>query len=117
MAVAKMTVFVKAEYLIDYTFQMTDNANRYAKKHRFTFVDRMQNLALDIYCKLVKSNQLPMSERKTLQIEAISDMEVLLALIEISLQRDFIDAEQSERWANKVIDVKNLTGAWLKRSK
>lgn len=117
MAIKKMTVFVKAEYLIDYTFQMTDNTNRYGKKHRFTFVDRMQNLVLDIYSKLVKSNQLPLSERKQLQVDAISDMEVLLALIEISLQRGFIDGDQCERWASKVMDVKNLTGGWLKRSK
>lgn len=112
-----MTVFVKAEYLIDYTFQMTDNTKRYGKKHRFTFVDRMQNLALDIYSKLRKSNQLPFNMRRELQLDAISDMEVLLALIEISLQREFIDSDQCERWASKVLDVKNLTGAWLKKSK
>ena len=113
----KMTVFVKAEYLMDYTFQMTDSTKRYAKKHRFTFVDRMQNLALDIYCKLRKCNELPMSERRDLQRDAISDMEVLIALIEISLRREFIDYDQCKRWASKVIDVKNLTGAWLKSSK
>ena len=112
----KMTVFVKAEYLIEYTFQMTDNTNRYGKKHRFTFVDRIQNLSLDIYSKLIKSNQLPFSMRKEIQLDAIADMEVLIALIEISLNKEFIDDEQCERWASKVIDVKNLTGAWLKKS-
>lgn len=112
-----MTVFVKIEYLIDYTFQMTDNTKRYGKKYRFTFVDRMQNLVLDIYSKLVKANQLPLNTRKELQLDAISDMEILLSLIELSLQRGFIEHEQCKIWASKVMDVKNLTGAWLKKSK
>lgn len=44
-----MLVLKKAEDLIDYTFTMTDNTDRFPKKTRFTFVNRMQNLALDIY--------------------------------------------------------------------
>lgn len=111
-----MTVFVKAEYLIDYTFQMTDNTKRYGKKHRFTFVNRIQNLSIDIYSKLIKSNELPFNKRRDIQQDALSDMEVLISLIEISLNRKFIDYDQCERWVGKVLDVKNLTGAWLKRS-
>ena len=38
-----MIVFDKAEELIDYTITTTDNYKYFAKKRRFTFVDRMQN--------------------------------------------------------------------------
>lgn len=112
-----MQVFSKAEDLIDYTFIMTENTDRYAKKHRFTFVDRMQNLTLDIYSKLRKANELPFSDRKKIQQDAISDMCVLSALIKISLDRNFIDHEQSKIWTSKLLDVKNLAGAWMKLSR
>lgn len=113
----RMKVFLKAEYLIGYTFQMTDNNKRYSKKYTFTFVNRMQNLTLDIYTNLIKANQMPLNERKKLQYQVISDLEVLLVLIELSLERKLIDYRQCKIWIGKVMDVKNLTGAWLKISK
>lgn len=47
-----MKVFDRARVLIDYTMTITDNTSRFPKKARFTFVDRMQNMTLDIYKKL-----------------------------------------------------------------
>lgn len=113
----KTTVQQKSEELIDYTFVMTDSINRYPKKYRFTFVDRMQNLALDIHTGAVKANELPISSRKPLQINILSDLEVLITLIEISLNRSFIDHEECERWTNKALDVKRLAAAWMHRTK
>ena len=56
----KMTVQQKSEELIDYTFAMTDNTNRYPKKYRFTFVDRIQNRVLDINDLICEINEMPM---------------------------------------------------------
>lgn len=44
-----MKVFDRARALIGYTMTITDNIKRFPKKTRFTFIDRMQNMTLDIY--------------------------------------------------------------------
>lgn len=53
-----MKVFERATTLIDYTITITENTDRFPKKTRFTFVDRLQNMTLDIYRKLSKANEL-----------------------------------------------------------
>ncbi len=57
MAKEKLTVLIKAKELIEYTFCMTESTKRFPKKTRFTFINRMQNLSLDIYSKLLKINE------------------------------------------------------------
>lgn len=52
MAALKDKEFIllsRVKDLIKHTLTMTDNAKRYPKKYRFTFVNRMQGLAIDIY--------------------------------------------------------------------
>jgi hypothetical protein len=112
-----MIIFDKTRILIDYTITITDNTKRFPKKHRFTFVDKMQNLTLNIYKKLSKVNEYPTNKRKDIQIDVLGDINVLLALIDISLERKFITKNQAGIWTKKVLDVKYLTAAWLKKSK
>lgn len=42
-------LILKAMDLAEHTIRITSNCNRYPKKYRFTLVDKMQNVALDIY--------------------------------------------------------------------
>ncbi len=116
MAQKEMTVFVKAKDLIKYTFQMTNSTKRFPKKTRFTIVNRMQNLALDIYSKLLKANELPIPQRKPLQIDILSDIKILLFLIELS-QGKHISEKQCAVWVNKALDVKYLTAAWMVKTR
>ena len=111
-----MKVFDRARVLIDYTMTITDNIKRFPKKTRFTFVDRMQNMTLDMYRKLAKANELPLGMRKEVQIDVLSEINVFLALVEISHNRGYINARTMETWTKKTMDVKYLTGAWMKRS-
>lgn len=111
-----MKVFEKARQLIDYTMTITDNLKRFPKKARFTFVDRMQNMTLDIYKKLAKANEMPISKRKEVQIDVLSEINVFLALVEISHSRGYINAKTMETWTKKTMDVKYLTAAWMKRT-
>jgi len=111
-----MKVFDRAKVLIDYSMSITDNVKRYPKKYRFTFVDRIQNLTLDIYKNLSKSNECPVDKRRPLQTEVLGDINVLLALIEISHTRGFIDLRTMEIWTKKVMDVKYMTAAWMKKA-
>lgn len=111
-----MIVFKKARDLIDHTFIMTDNPKRYPKKYRFTFVNRMQDLTLDIYKKLSKTNEVHPKYRRNMQIDVLGDVNVLLTLIDISLERGFVDSGQAKNWSKKALDVKYLTAAWMKQS-
>jgi len=77
----EMTIYIKTKDLIDYTFNITENKN-FPKKARFVFVNRIQNIVLDIYSILLKVNEIPISDRKALLIEALSNIKTLLFLIE-----------------------------------
>ena len=115
-----MVVFDKAEELIDYTITITDNYKYFAKKRRFTFVDRMQNLALDIYDNLLEANEIEkneVTERLKLQRRALINIKKLQWLVEYSCKRNFIDERQLGIWSRKIFDVKNLTAAWYKKTK
>lgn len=109
-----MKVFDRAKVLIDYTMTITDNTNRFPKKARFTFVDRMQSMTLDIYKKLAKANELPRNMRKEVQVDVLSEINVFLALVEICHNRGYINAKTMGTWTKKTMDVKYLTAAWMK---
>ena len=111
-----MKVFDKAVELIDYTIIITDSKSRYPKKARFTFVDRMQNMTLDIYKKLSKTNELPSGDRRGIQIDVLSDLNVFLAMIELSHKNHYIDARTMSIWVGKTMDVKHLTAAWMRNT-
>lgn len=110
----------KAKELIKYTLTMTDNAKRYPKKYRFTFVNRMQNLALDIFENINTANELnvldkeALRERLKLQNIAITKCKTLLFFIDLSLEYKNIvlDNRQAEVWAKYVLDVKNMAVRW-----
>ena len=112
-----MRVFDKAETLIDYTITMTDNIKRYPKKRKFSFVNRMQSIALDTYEYLSNANEVPLSERRDLQVKALGKINLLLFFIKYSLKKGFISKRQCELWTKKALDVKYLTAAWMKKSK
>jgi hypothetical protein len=117
MAKEKLTVLIKAKELIEYTFCMTESTKRFPKKTRFTFINRMQNLSLDIYSKLLKINEMPVSQRREHQIDVLSDIKVLLFLIEFSKQKGYISSKQCIIWTSKTLDIKNLTAAWMTKTK
>lgn len=110
----------KAKELIKYTLLMTDNVKRYPKKFRFTFVNRMQEITLDIYEIINTANELnvtdkeELKERLKLQNEAITKCKTLLLLIDLSLDNKNIalDSRQAQAWAKYVLDVKNMAVKW-----
>lgn len=113
----EMTVFKKAKDLIEYTFDMTSNKNRYPKKYTFTLVNRIQNLALDIYSKLIKTNESPINKRREMLADILGDIQVMYFLIEFSLKLKRIDKRQCGIWAKKTKDVRCLTAAWKNKYK
>ncbi|MFR3736815.1 MAG: four helix bundle protein [Anaerococcus obesiensis] len=104
---------------------MTENSRRFPKKYRFTFVNRMQNIALDIYELINTANELntndpeALKERLKLQNEAITKCKTLLFLITLCLENESIalDDRQAETWARYVLNVKNMAIKWHIRDK
>lgn len=47
-----------ADKLIDYTLDLTDNANRFPKKVRFSIVNRIQGHVMAIYDDLLEANEI-----------------------------------------------------------
>lgn len=113
-------ILVKAGELADYTIKITDNNKRFPKKYRFTFVNRMQNLSLDIYELINIANELntndriDLSQRLRLQNQAITKCKTFLFLINLCYKNEKIalNERQAIAWAKYVVNVKNMTIKW-----
>lgn len=118
-------LLVKAKELAQYTFKMTDNQKRFPKKYRFTFVNRMQEMTLDIYELINTANELninnpeALKERLKLQNKAITKCKTLLFLITLCLEEEKIalSGRQAEVWAKYVLNVKNMAVRWHQKDK
>lgn len=118
-------LLVKTKDLIEYTLEVTDNSKRFPKKYRFTFVNRMQNIVLDIYELINTANELntnnkdTLTERLKLQNEAITKCKTMLFLIDLCLKKESIgiDHRQAEVWSKHVCNVKNMTINWHVKDK
>ena len=55
------------------------------------------------------------AKRAGLQQEALTKCKVLLNLLDIALERGYIDIRRCEDWTKKILDVKNLTASWKKK--
>lgn len=118
-------LLVKAKDLVKYTMKVTDNPKRFPKKYRFTFVDRMQNMVLDIYELINMANELntnneqALTERLKLQNQAITKCKTMLFLIDLCLENENvgIDFRQAEVWSMHVTNVKNMAINWHTRDK
>lgn len=110
-----------ADRLIDYTLDLTDNANRFPKKVRFSIVNRIQGHVMAIYDSLLEANEIfPIRdeadrlERLRLQRAALTECKKLLHMIELSKKRSYIDKGTFDYWTKLTLDVKFMTAKWYK---
>ncbi len=114
----ELKVIVLTKRLIKHTMTLTNNAERYPKKARFTLVDPMQKTVIEIYKLLLKANYLntniksQFEERQLCQSEAIYHCDILLLYIELSLDANYINDRSCEYWVRLVMDVKKMILAW-----
>ena len=107
--------------LIDYTLDLTDNANRFPKKVRFSIVNRIQGHVMAIYDDLLEANEIfPIRdeadrlERLRLQRAALTECKKLLHMIGLSKKRSYIDMGTFDYWTKLTLDVKFMTAKWYK---
>lgn len=113
---SELLTIVKMKDLISYSFQMTDDPKRYPKKVRFSVTNRIQDNVLDSITLMYEANEMDVPDRRKSQEKILTNIRVLLYLIEFSLSRHYIDERQMGIWVSKVNDVKNLTAAWMHRT-
>ena len=87
----EFAIITKAKDLVKHTFMMTSE-RRFPKKYRFTIVNRLHDLTLDIFQHIQEANELDLTdpqeyrERRYEQKKALTECKTVLFLIELSLR-------------------------------
>ena len=115
-------IITKAKDLVKHTFAMT-NDKRFPKKYRFTIVNRLHDLTLDIFEHIQEANELDLSdpqeyrERQYEQKKALTKCKTVLFLLELAFEKTLIDKDQCAAWTKCVLDVKYMTAKWKKQDR
>lgn len=112
----ELTAISKAKDLVNHTMWASNKV--FPKSVRFTLSQRMETAALDVLECLIEANEIfhrsaaETAERLDLQKRALTKCKLLLNLLDIALERGYIDIRRCEDWTKKILDVKNLTASW-----
>lgn len=118
-----LTVITKAKKLMEYTFTITNSENRFPKKIRFTLVQRLQDLSMEIIEMLYSANDtgnftdVEKRDRRRYQKLALTKLNMMMCLVEFSYNRQHINMKSLEYWTNLIRDVRILTASWIKSDK
>lgn len=115
---SELTVITKAKDLCSYIMTVTQKS---PKHFRYTFVSKIQNLALSVIENIYRANDVFVSkqdlrsqkERLKYQRAAMTDLKLLGYISLISMEQKCILPKQYEQIARQVSDCQNLLGAWM----
>ncbi|MCF0141728.1 MAG: four helix bundle protein [Mogibacterium sp.] len=115
---SELTVITKAKDLCSYVMQVTQKS---PKHFRYTYVSRLQNIALDVVENLFRANDVFVSrentyaqrERLAYQRAAMTDLKVLGYISLLAMEQNCILSKQYEQIARQLTDCQNLLGAWM----
>lgn len=115
---SELSVIIKAKDLCKYITQITQKC---PKHFRFTFVTRLQNLALSIIENLYRANDtfvggnMPQAQaiRLDFQHKALNDTRLLAYFAELALEVGCIILKQYEQISFKTTEVMRMIGAWI----
>ena len=118
----ELTVVMKAKDLCTYIVTITQKS---PKQFRFTFVARMQNLAMDVIEDIYRANEVfigagnPNSAEKRLDLQhkALTSLKLLAYFSEIAMTQNCILPKQYEQIAKLTADCQYLIGAWINSDK
>lgn len=116
---SELSVIVKAKELCSYIMTVTEKS---PKRFRFTLVAKLQSYALNTVENLYRANEvfvknggtLAVKERLDFQHKAITELNLLGYMAQLSMEQTCITAKQYEQITKKIYDCKNLLGAWIK---
>ena len=115
---SELTVITKAKDLCSYVITITHKS---PKQFRFTFVSRLQNLALFVIENLLRANDVFISkadtaaqrDRLALQRSAMTDLKLLAYMALLAMEQQCILPKQYEQISSQIADCQNLLGAWM----
>jgi len=119
---SELTIITKAKDLCSYVMIITQKS---PKHFRYTFVSRLQNLALNVIENLFRANDIFISkqdfeaqkERLKFQHTAMTDLRLLGYIALLSMEQKCILPKQYELIARQINDCQNLLGAWMNGDK
>ena len=121
MAESKFSIGDKSKTLLTQVLDFTTDRRKFPVKFR-NLIDAIQKCALSIHCDALSANgittntQKRKDDRYDLQTSVVSNCEILLSLIEISLRKGLISAATGETWSGLTTDIKYMTLAWRNKS-
>ena len=111
-------IATKAIALMEYTYTITSNREKYPVKY-IQLMKRIQNKCMDIYECLIEANRLNADEcfreRRLLQSKAITYCDELSCYAELSMNMHRISSRTLNHWQKLITDVKYMTIAWRKK--
>jgi hypothetical protein len=115
---SELTVVMKAKELCSYIMTVTQKS---PKQFRFTFVTRLQNLALDVIERIYRANEVHLisgaAQRLEFQRSALTDLKLLAYIAELSMTQGCLLPKQFEEIAKLTTDCQHLLGAWINSDK
>lgn len=115
---SELLVITKTKDLCSYIITITQKS---PKQFRFTFVTRLQNLALDAIENLyrandvfaIKGNQRLIEQRREYQQKAMTDFRLLCYMALLACEHRCILARQYEQISQQASECMNLLGGWM----
>jgi len=115
---SELTIVTKAKELCGYIMTVTQKS---PKQFRFTFVTRLQNLALDVIERIYRANEEHVINgavrRLELQRNALTDLKLLAYIAELAMTQGCLLPKQFEEIAKLTTDCQRLLGAWINSDK
>ena len=109
---------MKAKELCSYIMTVTQKS---PKQFRFTFVTRLQNLALDVIERIYRANEVHLvsgaAQRLEFQRTALTDLKLLAYIAELAMTQGCLLPKQFEEIAKLTTDCQHLLGAWINSDK
>ena len=100
---------------MDFLKWLLIKTGKFPKKARFTFSNRIDNLALDIVEQIIEARY---SRSKLLILNKINvDLEKLRILFRISYESRFLSLESYKHGIKKINEVGQMLGGWMKNRK
>ena len=91
---------------------LLDRVEKYPKNARFTFGQRLTDLALDTIEKLVRAAY---GRRRSENLEAANvNLETIRVMLRLSKDRHYISEHQYEYAMTELLEIGKMLGGWLK---
>jgi hypothetical protein len=119
---SELTVIMKAKELCTYVVTVTQKS---PKHFRFTFVNRLTSLSMDVIENIYRANEVFISEgnqsnaekRLDFQHKALTSLRILALFAEMAMVQGCLLPKQFEQIAYLTSDCQHLLSAWINSDK